>query len=94
MSEVIGWTLVAAWLLAPVIAVSLALHWIFSRRLVERKYEGIGGGLVGGLDAVYSPGAYEAGIERDRQTQRTAPALAPGDPPWTIGDGRRIRIDI
>lgn len=32
-------------------------------------------------------------MERDRQTQRTAPAPSPGDPPDALDDGR-IRVDI
>ncbi|MFE6994628.1 hypothetical protein ACFVAE_01580 [Microbacterium sp. NPDC057659] len=93
MDDVIGWAVIAVWLTMPVVAVALAFRWILSTKPVEDKYENGGGGFAGGLDAVFSPTAYEAGMERDRQTQRTAPAPAPGDPPWTIGDGR-IRIDV
>lgn len=93
MEDVIGWLIVAAWLLTPLVIVVMVLRWMLSSKPVEEKYEGTGGGFVGGLEAAFSPTAHEAGIERDRQTQRTAPAPVPGDPPWTI-DGGRIRIDI
>lgn len=60
---------------------------------IERKYENAGGGFGGAFDAIWTPSAHEAGMERDRQTKRTAPAPSPGDPPSTI-DGDRIVIDI
>lgn len=60
---------------------------------LEKKYEGAGGGFGGAFDAIWMPSAHEAGMERDRQTKRTAPAPTPGDPPWTIGEGR-ITLDV
>lgn len=93
MADIVGWLIVGAWMATPVVILGLTLRWILYPGPVEKKYEGTGGGFVAGFDAVFSPSAHEAGIERDRQTKRTAPAPAPGDPPWTIDDGR-IRIDV
>lgn len=97
ITAILGWGIVVAIVVGPVVfAVSMVVRLV-SERPVESKYDAEGGGLAGGfstgLDAVFSPTAHEAGIERDRQTQRTAPAPAPGDPPDTI-DGGSIRIDI
>ncbi|MDT0157344.1 hypothetical protein Q9R19_06890 [Microbacterium sp. ARD32] len=93
MGELFGWMLVAAWLLVPVAGVVMVIRWSMSARPVETKYDGSGAGLVDGFDAVFNPEAYEAHIERDRATKRTAPAPSPGDPPWAI-DGDHIRIDV
>jgi hypothetical protein len=93
MGELLGWVLVGAWLLLPVVAVVLVIRWSMSSGRVETKYDSSAAGLVDGFDAVFSPEAYEAHLERDRATRRTAPAPAPGDPPWTI-DGDSIRIDV
>ncbi|MFF5626746.1 hypothetical protein [Microbacterium sp. LWH10-1.2] len=94
MEDVLGWaTIVIVLGIGPVMLVSGMVH-SFSRRPIEKKYEKMAnGGLVGVFDSVWSPTAHEAGIERDRQTKRTAPAPAPGDPPWTIDEGR-ITVDI
>ncbi|MFK4759688.1 hypothetical protein ACI3KS_02015 [Microbacterium sp. ZW T5_45] len=67
---------------------------VYSRVPLEKKYENSGGGLGGAFEAVWMPSAHEAGIERDRQTKRTAPAPAPGDPPSTISDTGRIVLDL
>lgn len=94
MKDVLGWaTIVIVLGIGPVMLVSGMMH-SFSRKPIEKKYEKMAnGGLVGVFDSVWSPTAHEAGIERDRQTKRTAPAPAPGDPPWTIDEGR-ITVDI
>ncbi|WP_341945304.1 hypothetical protein [Microbacterium sp. LWH11-1.2] len=94
MSDVLGWaTAAGVLLLGPVLLVIGMMH-TFSRKPVEEKYENAtAGGLGGAFDAVWSPSAHEAGQERDRQTQRTAPAPSPGDPPSRIDRGR-IVIDI
>lgn len=93
MGELLGWMLVGAWLLVPVVAILLVIRWSLSGGPVEAKYDSSAAGLADGLDAVFNPGAYEAHLERDRATRRTAPAPAPGDPPWKI-DGDSIRIDV
>lgn len=94
MNEVLGWLCVALVLvLIPAAGLGTVLWFASPRRSVEEKYPTAGGGLAGGFDAIWSPSAHEAGMERDRQTQRTAPAPAPGDPPWAIEKGR-IRIDV
>lgn len=80
-------------LVLVVVAVMVAIAFGFSRVPIDKKYDSGGGGLGGAFEAVWSPTAHDAGIERDRQTQRTAPAPAPGDPPDTIADGR-IRLDV
>ncbi len=94
MRDVLAWSTVAVVLgMGPALLVLGMMH-TFSRRPVEEKYENASaGGLGGAFDAVWSPSAHEAGQERDRQTQRTAPAPAPGDPPSRI-DGERIVIEI
>lgn len=94
MRDVLAWTTVAVVLgMGPALLVLGMMH-TFSRKPVEEKYENaVAGGVGGAFDAVWSPSAHEAGQERDRQTQRTAPAPAPGDPPSRI-DGDRIVIEI
>lgn len=84
--------LVGALVLAGTVGIVL-IAFGFSRMPIDTKYESAGAGLGGAFDAVWSPTAHEAGMERDRQTQRTAPAPSPGDPPDALGDGR-IRIDV
>ncbi|TFB18174.1 hypothetical protein E3V93_16940 [Microbacterium sp. 3H14] len=93
MEEGVGVLVTVGVLLLLLSAVIVAIAFRFSRIPIEKKYESGGGGLGGAFDAVWSPSAHEAGIERDRQTQRTAPAPSPGDPRDTIDDGR-IRLDI
>ena len=78
-------------ILCAVVIVMIAFG--FSKAPLDKKYESGGGGLGASFDAVWSPTAHEAGNERDRQTQRTAPAPSPGYPPDTIDDGR-IRLDV
>lgn len=86
-------TLALVLAMGPLLLIIGMMH-TFSRKPVEEKYENAtAGGLGGAFDAVWSPSAHEAGQERDRQTQRTAPAPSPGDPPSRI-DGGRIVIDI
>ncbi|GAA2924925.1 hypothetical protein GCM10010458_03090 [Microbacterium luteolum] len=94
MTDVMAWaTLALVLAMGPLLLIIGMMH-TFSRKPVEEKYENAtAGGLGGAFDAVWSPSAHEAGQERDRQTQRTAPAPSPGDPPSRI-DGGRIVIDI
>ncbi|WP_217184144.1 hypothetical protein [Streptomyces sp. AC495_CC817] len=81
---------VAVVIVSAIITVIVATY---ARIPLEKKYENAGGGFGGAFDAVWMPSAHEAGVERDRQTKRTAPAPAPGDPPWTIDEGR-ITLDV
>lgn len=94
MTDLMAWaTLALVLAMGPLLLIIGMMH-TFSRKPVEEKYENAtAGGLGGAFDAVWSPSAHEAGQERDRQTQRTAPAPSPGDPPSRI-DGGRIVIDI
>ncbi|MDR6868248.1 hypothetical protein J2Y69_002862 [Microbacterium resistens] len=94
MRDVLGWLLIALMIATPLgLAVIMGMT-LLSRKPIEEKYQHTrGGGAVGVFDAVWSPSAHEAGMELDRQTKRTAPAPAPGDPPWTIS-GDRITIDV
>ncbi len=86
-----AWTTLAFVLVTGPALLIMGMMHTFSRKPVEQKYEhGAGGGLVGVFDAVWSPSAHEAGQERDRQTRRTAPAPAPGDPPCALEDGRIV----
>ncbi|MDN3445381.1 hypothetical protein [Microbacterium sp. APC 3901] len=93
MADTLGMLLTIAILLVVVIAIVVVIVAVYAKAPLERKYESAGGGLGGSFDAVWMPSAHEAGMERDRQTKRTAPAPAPGDPPSRI-DGERIIIDI
>jgi hypothetical protein len=94
MTDVMAWATVAVVLITGPALLVFGMRHTFSRRPVEEKYENAaGGGLVGAFDSVWSPSAHEAGQERDRQTRRTAPAPAPGDPPNGIDRGR-IVIDV
>ncbi len=89
-----AWATVALVLVTGPALLLFGMRHTFSRKPVEQKYENAtGGGLAGAFDSVWSPTAHEAGQERDRQTQRTAPAPAPSDPPSRIDSGR-IVIDI
>lgn len=91
--ETLGLLLIVALVLAVGIVIVVAIVHAFSTLPLEKKYETSGGGLGGAFDAVWSPSAHEAGNERDRQTQRTAPAPVAGDPPDAIEQGR-ITLDL
>lgn len=93
MNEAVGVIVMVGALLILGAVVVVTIAFGFSKMPIEKKYESGGGGLGGAFDAVWSPTAHDAGIERDRQTQRTAPAPSPGDPPDAIDEGR-IRLDI
>lgn len=93
MDEVWGTIAMIGVLVLLGIAVIILIPFGFSRVPIDKKYETSGGGLGGAFDAVWSPTAHEAGTERDRQTQRTAPAPSAGDPPDRIDDGR-ITLDV
>ncbi|MEV7797738.1 hypothetical protein AB0O14_01480 [Microbacterium foliorum] len=93
MADTLGMLLTIAILLVVVIAIVVVIVAVYAKAPLERKYESAGGGLGGSFEAVWMPSAHEAGMERDRQTKRTAPAPSPGDPPSRI-DGERIVIDI
>ncbi|WP_341974557.1 hypothetical protein LTA6_003008 [Microbacterium sp. LTA6] len=93
MKDVVGWFYVAVVAgMGPGLIV-FAIVRSLSKKSVEEKYDGTGGGFGGSFDAIWMPSAYEAGMERDRQTKRTAPAPSPGDPPSKI-DGDRITIEL
>ncbi|MFJ4225308.1 hypothetical protein [Microbacterium sp. NPDC089695] len=93
MAETVGMLLTIAIVLVVVIAVVVVIVAVYSRLPLERKYEGPGGGLGGSFEAVWMPSAHGAGMERDRQTKRTAPAPVAGDPPHGIR-GDRITLDL
>lgn len=93
MAETVGMLITIVMLIVAVIATLVVIVASYAKVPLEKKYEGSGGGFGGSFDAVWMPSAHEAGIERDRQTTRTAPAPSPGDPPNRI-DGARIVIDI
>jgi len=93
VADVLGYLVTVAILLLIASAVIVAFVVAYARTPLEKKYENAGGGFGGSFDAIWMPSAYEAGMERDRQTRRTAPAPAPGDPPSAI-DGDRIVIDV
>ena len=96
IDALLGWGTIALLVAVPVVLGVMGLITLYADKPLDKKYVvggGVAGGFSSGLDAVFSPTAHEAGIERDRQTARTAPAPSPGDPPWTL-DERRIRIDV
>lgn len=93
MTDTLGMLLTIVLLLAAAIAIIVMIVTAYAKAPLEKKYESGGGGLGGSFEAVWMPSAHEAGIERDRQTKRTAPAPAPGEPPSRI-DGDRIVLDI
>lgn len=94
MKDAMAWATVAFVLAAGPGLLIVGMMHTFSRKPIEKKYEHVAnGGLVGVFDSVWSPTAHEAAQERDRQTQRTAPAPTPGDPPSRI-DAGRIVIDV
>ncbi|MBO0979184.1 hypothetical protein [Microbacterium sp. SD291] len=93
MDDVIGWLQVMlAVTLGPCLIV-FAIVRSMSTKPVEVKYRGAGGGLGGAFDAIWMPSAHEAGMERDRQSERTAPAPSSGDPSSRI-QGDRIILDL
>ncbi|WP_334152593.1 hypothetical protein [Microbacterium sp.] len=91
--EMLGMILMVTLVIVAGVAIVVAIVHRYSSLPLEKKYESSGGGLGGAFDTVWSPSAHEAGMERDRQTQRTAPAPAPGDPPDAIDEGR-ITLDL
>lgn len=91
MGDVFGWIYVVIVLVASPAAVVIAMSLSFSKKPVEEKYRGTGGGLSGAFDAVWSPSAHEASMERDRETRRAIPAPTP-DPDWAIRSGSEGRI--
>lgn len=95
MSDFLGWaTIVFVFAMVPMMLV-LGLRHVLSRKPVERKYQGMSsGGLVGVFDAVWSPSAHEASMERDREQRRSVPAPTPDKGPGRIADGTRITIDL
>ncbi|MFT4258922.1 hypothetical protein [Microbacterium sp.] len=93
MADVLGYLVTVAVLLLITTAVIVGVVIAYSKTPLEKKYENAGGGFGGSFDAIWMPSAYEVGMERDRQTRRTAPAPSPGDPPSAI-DGDRIVIDV
>jgi hypothetical protein len=93
MAETAGMLLTILMLVVAVTAVVVVIVAVYAKAPLEKKYQSSGGGLGGSFDAIWMPSAHEAGMERDRQTQRTAPAPSPGDQPSRI-DGERIILDI
>jgi hypothetical protein len=95
MRDVMGWATVALVLgMIPVLFV-VGLRHTFSRKSVEDKYrEMSSGGLVGVFDAVWSPSAHEAAMDRDSQQRLAVPAPTPDPGTDRITDDRRITIEV
>src|SRR5690606_36162235 len=70
MRAVVMWLTIAGILCAGPVVVVIGLRRGLSTTPVEKKYRASGGGLVGVFDAVWSPSAHEAGMERDREQRR------------------------
>lgn len=94
MRDVVMWLTIAGILSAGPVLVVIGLRRGLSTTPVEKKYRASGGGLVGVFDAVWSPSAHEAGMERDREQRRAIPAPTPDKGPGRIGDDGRIVIDV
>ncbi len=98
-SDITGWVMagfIAVLFLVPLALGIIGIQRLYSGRPIEKRYAGSGGilgGALSGMDAAFFPSSHDAGIERDRQTKRTAPAPAPGDPFWAI-ETERIVIDV
>ncbi|SFR34203.1 hypothetical protein SAMN04488591_0420 [Microbacterium azadirachtae] len=92
-NAVIGWIAIAVPVALALYVVAYAAWTLIRGRPLEQRHPVRGGGIGGAFDSVFAPSSLEAESERDRQTRRTAPSPAPGEPPWNI-DGDRIRIDL
>lgn len=89
-----GWTTIALVLGTGPLMLGFGLHHVLSKKPVEQKYGGAAtGGLAGIFDAVWSPSAHEAGMERDRQQRASVPAPTPDKGPGRM-DGARIVIEV
>jgi hypothetical protein len=62
-------------------AVVGGLAWIGLRA----RRRGVGGSVLGAVDEIFHPAAYQPRIEIQQQTQRKVNAPAPGDPPTRAG---------
>jgi hypothetical protein len=62
-------------------AVVGGLAWIGSRA----RRRGVGGSVLGAVDEIFHPAAYQPRIEIQQHTQRKVNAPAPGDPPTRAG---------
>lgn len=93
MGDTAAMLLLCAMLLLAVIAIVVVIVAAYAQVPLEKKYDGAGGGVGASFDAVWMPSAHEAGLERDRQTARTAPAPSLGEPPDAI-HGEHIVIDV
>lgn len=54
------------------------LAWIASRA----RRRGVGGSVLGAVDEIFHPAAYQPRIEIQVQAERKAPMPSPGDLPW------------
>lgn len=93
MTDVLMWIIIAAVIAAVPALLWMAYRHTFSDRPVEEKYRS-GGGLGGALDAVWSPSAHDAGIERDREQRRSVPAPTPDKGPGQMGEDGSIVIEL
>ena len=95
MRDVLGWIAVG---LVPGMMLMLlvtAMRHVFSRRPIEHRYRGmVNGGLVGIFDAIWSPSAHEASMERDRQQRASIPAPTPDKGPGRMDEAGRIVIEV
>jgi hypothetical protein len=54
------------------------LAWLGSRARRRR----VGGSVLGAVDEIFHPAAYQPRIEIQQQAERRTPAPSPGDLPW------------
>lgn len=90
MRDIVMWASIVGILGAGPALIAFGIWHTFSRKPVEEKYQGAGGGLGGAFDAVWSPSAHEAGQERDRQQRASVPAPTPDKGPGRMDDGRVV----
>ena len=80
-------------MLAVIVACLLAGVAVpFLPRRFRRRSGGVAAGVLGGIDEVWHPTAYDAQLLRLAQTETPAPAPLAGDPPWF--DGERIVVEL
>jgi hypothetical protein len=95
MDQVEGWVAIGVVLSAIPVLLITGLRQMLSRKPVEEKYRGMSsGGLVGVFDAVWSPSAHEASMDRDRQQRASIPAPTPDKGPGRMDAQGRIVIEI
>ena len=81
-----------------VLALGALAMGLLQRDWAKRTWSGSGGGgPFAPIDEIFAPTRHEAMAELKQQYDRTAPAPAPGEPPWLdvdLEDGRTGSVTI